>query len=266
MPVITLLTDFGNSDEYVGLMKGVILSITPSAVIVDITHQIDPQDIIQAAYTIKSSYRYFPENTVHLIVVDPGVGGERQIIVIKIKGHIFIAPDNGILTLICDEGKIESIIRIDNSTLFLKSVSHTFHGRDIIAPVGAHIAKGVPLKTIGPEIGLPDVVRLKDLRAAISQTSELLGTIISIDRFGNLITNIDGKQLNDYVQCGGNEIPQFWIGEKAVNGLSTAYVNVDQQCPLAIIGSRGYLEIAVNSGSAQRYFNVNKGDMVKVTI
>ena len=266
MSTITLLTDFGNSDEYVGSMKGVILSIIPSAVVVDITHQIDPQDIIQAAYTIKSSYRYFPENTVHLIVVDPGVGGDRDIIAIKIKGHVFIAPNNGVLSLICDEGKIESVIRIDNATLFLKSVSQTFHGRDIIAPVGAHIAKGALLNTVGSEIGLPDVLRLKDLSASISQAGELLGTIISIDRFGNLITNIDSKQLNDYARRGRNQIPQFWIGEKAVHGLCTAYINVDQQCPLAIIGSRGYLEIAVNSGSAQRYFNVNKGDMVKVTI
>ena len=266
MSLITLLTDFGIHDEYVGLMKGVILSIVPSAVVVDITHQIDPQDIIQAAYTIKSSYRYFPENTVHLIVVDPGVGGDRDIIAIKIEGHVFIAPDNGVLTLICDEGKIESITIIDNSTLFLKSVSQTFHGRDIIAPVGAHIAKGVPLNTIGSEIGLSDVVRLEDLSATISQAGELVGTIVSIDRFGNLITNIDSKQLNDYSRRGQNEIPQFRVGEKFVQGLSTAYMNVDQQCPLAIIGSRGYLEIAVNSGSAQQYFNVNKGDVVTVTI
>jgi hypothetical protein len=233
---------------------------------VDITHQIDPQDIVQAAYTIKSSYHYFPTDTVHLIVVDPGVGGDRDIIAVKIKRHVFIAPDNGVLTLICDEGRIESIIKIDNSTLFLKSVSQTFHGRDIIAPVGAHIAKGVLLNTIGSEIGLPDIVRLKDLSATISQAGDLVGTIVSIDRFGNIITNIDSKQLNDYWRRGRNGIPQFWIGEKVVHGLSTAYINVDQQCPLAIIGSRGYLEIAVNSGSAQRYFNVNKGDTVTVTI
>jgi S-adenosylmethionine hydrolase len=266
MSLITLLTDFGIRDEYVGLMKGVVLSIFPSAVVVDITHQIEPQDIVQAAYTIKSSYRYFPTGTVHLIVIDPGVGGDRDIIAMKSKGHVFIAPDNGVLSLICDAGKIESIIRIDNATFFLKSIGQTFHGRDIIAPVGAHIAKGAPLNTIGSEIGLMNILRLKDLSAAISPAGELVGTIISIDRFGNLITNIDFKQLDDYARCGRDEIPQFWIGEKVVHGLSTAYINVEQQCPLAIIGSRGYLEIAVNRGSAQRYFSVNKGDMVKVTI
>ena len=266
MSLITLLTDFGICDEYVGLMKGVILSIIPSAVVVDITHQIGPQDLSQAAYTIKSSYRYFPTNTVHLIVVDPGVGGDRDIIAMKSNEHVFIAPDNGVLTLICDEGEIESIIRIDNAAFFLKSISQIFHGRDIIAPVGAHIAKGVPLNTIGPEIDLINIIRLKDLNATISQTGELVGTIVSIDRFGNLITNIDIKQLNDYARFDRDEIPQFRIGEKVVRGLSTAYINVDQHCPLAIIGSRGYLEIAVNRGSAQRYFDVNKGDMVKVTI
>ena len=266
MSLITLLTDFGIRDEYVGLMKGVIFSIFPAAVIVDITHQIEPQDIVQAAYIIKSSYGYFPANTVHLIVVDPGVGGDRDIIAIKSEEHVFIAPDNGVLTLICDQEKIESIFRIDNATFFLKSISQTFHGRDIIAPVGAHIAKGVPLNTTGSAIDVTSILRLKDLSATVSQAGELVGTIVSIDRFGNLITNIDFRQLNDYARSSEDAIPQFWIGEKVVHGLSTAYINVDQHCPLAIIGSRGFVEIAVNCGSAQRYFNVNKGDTVKITI
>ena len=266
MPLITLLTDFGIRDEYVGLMKGVILSMFPSAVIVDITHQIDPQDMVQAAYAIESSYNYFPTNSVHLIVVDPGVGGDRGIIAMKSNGHVFIAPDNGVLTLICDKGRIETIIKLDNTAFFLKSISQTFHGRDIIAPVGAHIAKGVPLNAIGSEIDLINIKRLKDLNASLSQKGELVGTIVSIDRFGNLITNIDVKQLTDYTQSGPDEIPQFQIGEKVVRGLSDAYINVAQHRPLAIIGSRGYLEIAVNRGSAQRYFSVKKGDLVKVTI
>lgn len=266
MSIITLLTDFGISDEYVGLMKGVILAITPSVVIVDITHQIDPQDIVQAAYTIKSSYRYFPTKTVHLIVVDPGVGGDRDIIAVQVMGHFFMAPDNGVLTLLYDEGKIDSIVRIDNSAFFLKSVSQTFHGRDIIAPVGAHIANGVPLNTLGSEIGLTDIIRLKDLSARISPQGELIGKIVSIDRFGNLITNIDSKQLHEYAQSAQDGKPQIRIGDNVVNGISPAYESADQQSALAIIGSRGYLEVAVYKGSAKRYFNVEKGDLVKVTI
>jgi S-adenosylmethionine hydrolase len=266
MPTITLLTDFGIDDEYVGLMKGVILSINPSAAIVDITHQIDPQDLIQAAFTIKSSYCYFPKNTVHLIIVDPGVGGKRDIIAVQMMGHIFIAPDNGVLTLIYDEGNIDAIVRIENSTYFLKSVSQTFHGRDIIAPVGAHIANGVDLNRVGAELGLRDIVRLPDLRSSISQKGELIGKIVSIDRFGNLITNIESKQLNDYCQRDQSCKPQIWIGQNIVVGITTTYESAAQNQPLALIGSRGFLEVAVNKGCAKQHFNVKKGDRVKVII
>jgi len=266
MPTITLLTDFGIEDEYVGSMKGVILSINPSAAIVDITHQIDPQDLIQAAYSIKSSYCYFPENTVHLIVVDPGVGGERDIIAVQMMGYIFIAPDNGVLTLIYDEGNIDAIVRIENSTFFLKSVSQTFHGRDIIAPVGAHLSKGVELSRVGTEIGLRDIVRLPDLRCNISQKGVLSGKIVSIDRFGNLITNIDSERFNDYCRRDQTRKAQIWIGQNIVAGVTAIYESAEQNTPLALIGSRGYLEVAVNKGSAERHFNVKKGDSVKVII
>jgi hypothetical protein len=266
MPTITLLTDFGIEDEYVGSMKGVILSINPSVAIVDITHQIDPQDIIQAAYAIKSSYCYFPEKTIHLIVVDPGVGGERDIIAVQMMGYIFIAPDNGVLTLIYDEGNIDAIVRIENSTFFLKSISQTFHGRDIIAPIGAHLSQGVELSRLGSETGLGDVVRLPDLRCDMSQKGVLSGKIVSIDRFGNLITNIDSKQLNEDDRRGQKRKPQIWIGQSRVLGIAATYESAEQNKPLALIGSRGYLEVAVNKGSAERYFKVKKGDIVKVII
>ena len=266
MSIITLLTDFGVNDEYIGLMKAVILCVNPSAVIVDITHQIDPHDIIQAAYTIGSSYRYFPKKTVHLIVVDPGVGGQRDILAVQMMEYVFLAPDNGVLTIIYDEGKIDSIVRIENSAYFLKSVGQTFHGRDIIAPVGAHITNGVPLNKIGTEISLGDIFRLQDLKSYISQKGELIGKIVSIDRFGNVITNIDSEQLNDYCQRDRKAKPHIWLGENAVVGLLPSYESVEQQTPLALIGSRGHLEVAVNKGSAQQHFNVKKGDTVKITI
>ena len=141
MSIITITTDFGNYDEYVGIMKGVILSLNPSAVIVDITHHIDPQDIVQAAYTIYSSYRYFPQGTVHVVVVDPTVGSDRKIIAFKITDHIFLDPDNGVLSLLIkkNEGNINSIASIDNTSYFLDPVSHTFHGRDIFEIGRAHV-------------------------------------------------------------------------------------------------------------------------------
>ena len=153
MPIITLLTDFGVEDAYVGMMKGVVLSINPSAVIIDITHHIEPQNLIQPAYIINSYYRYFPENTVHIIVIDPGVGSDRSIIAVKMMEHVFLAPNNGVLTLLMDEGKVDALVRVENQRFFLKSVSRTFHGRDIFAPVAAYISKGIDIKKLGPSLG-----------------------------------------------------------------------------------------------------------------
>ena len=269
MPIITLLTDFGIDDEYVGVMKGVILSINPSATIVDITHHIDPQDLIQAAYTIKSSYRYFPEGTVHIVVVDPGVGSNRAILALEMMGHIFLAPDNGVLTLLMDDGDIDSIIRVDNSSYFLEYVSRTFHGRDIFAPVGAHISMGVEIKKLGAPVKKRDLVHLPVQYPCISDNGELVGTIISIDRFGNLITNIDLKNLEEFCKAervgpADTERLEIRIGKTEITGLSKNYESVRPQSPLAVIGSRGYLEIAVNCGNARNYFAAEKGDVVRV--
>jgi len=173
MSILTLLTDFGTEDAYVGMMKGVILSINPQAVIIDITHQIDPQDLIQAAYIIKSSYRYFPEGTVHLLVVDPGVGSDRAIVALEMMGHIFLAPDNGVLTLLMDEGETDSIVSVENTRYFLESVSRTFHGRDIFAPVGAHLCRGLDIKNLGSPLDQQNLVHLKILKPYISGNNQL---------------------------------------------------------------------------------------------
>ena len=266
MSIITLLTDFGADDEYVGLMKGVVLTINPDATIIDITHHIGPQDIVQAAYTINSTYPYFPAGTIHLIVVDPGVGTERAILAVKANHQFFLAPDNGVLTLLLNEDNGASIIRVTNSNYFLNSVSHTFHGRDIFSPVGAHISRGVNLKALGTETDLSHVVRLKDLHAQIDQNGALIGRVVSIDNFGNLITNIDAGMLAHSHKTSSAAITRVSIGGHVVNGLSTTYGNVDSNTPAALIGSRGYLEIAVNGGSAAQYFNISKGDVVQVKV
>ena len=266
MSIITLLTDFGIEDAYVGTIKGVILSVNPSAMIVDITHQIDPQDLIEAAYVIKSSYRYFPKGTVHVIVVDPGVGSDRAIVALEMMGHIFLAPDNGVLTLLMDEGRIDSITRVKNSHYFLEPLSQTFHGRDIFAPVGAHISKGVDLKKLGSGLDRNDLVHLSIRKPSITDEGELVGTIVSVDRFGNCITNIDLNCLEKFYKPGFEKNLVIAIGECEIKGLSKNYDGVGLKQPLAIIGSLGYLEIALNCGRASRHFGAQKGDPIRVIL
>ena len=265
MSIITLLTDFGMGDEYAGLMKGVILSINPSATIVDITHQIDSQDIVQAAFTIRSSYKYFPDGTVHLIVVDPGVGSERSLLAFEMKKQYFIAPDNGVLTLLFNERKPAVLVRITNTKYFLASVSQTFHGRDIIAPVGAQLSVGLDVRKLGDEICLQDAVHLDNLCAHFSEKGELVGKIVTVDNFGNLITNIDFSKIEKMRQTG-QELIQVKIGSHIISGLSETYNRVQPKTSLALIGSRGYLEIAVNMGNAAQVLNVEKGAEVRVMV
>ncbi len=263
MSIITLLTDFGTGAEYAGLMKGVILSINPSVAIVDITHQIDSQDIVQAAFTIHSSYEYFPDGTVHLIVVDPGVGSKRSILALEMKKQFFIAPDNGVLSLLFNKQKPTALIRITNAKYFLSSVSQTFHGRDIIAPVGAHLSIGLDVSKLGIKLCLEDAVQLENLCAHFSENGELVGKIVTVDNFGNLITNIDLNKLEKMHHAGQERI-QIKIGSHVISGLSDTYNSVQSNTSLALIGSRGYLEIAVNKGNAAQVLNVEKGAEVRV--
>ena len=262
MAVVTLLTDFGIGAEYAGLMKGVILSISPTATIVDISHHIRRQDIEQAAFAIHSSYRYFPAGTVHLIVVDPGVGGERSLLALSMQKQFFIAPDNGVLSLLIAEKRISALVRITNSSLFLKPVSRTFHGRDIIAPVGARVANGVHLTQLGPPMAPEDAVCLNSLHARVSDGGEIVGKVVFIDDFGNLITNIDFEKLSE-IYRDTSKI-RIRIRAHVIFGLSETYETVPSHTPLALVGSRGYLEIAVNKGNAARMLMAGRGDHVWV--
>ena len=265
MSIITLTTDFGTDDEYVGIMKGVILSLNPSVAIVDITHHIDPQDLVQAAYSIYSSYRYFPKDTVHVVVVDPTVGSDRNIIAFKITDHIFLAPDNGVLTLLINENNINSITRIDNTAYFLDPVSRTFHGRDIFAPVSAHLSMGVPIKKLGTPVAQNNLICLSITEPFFSDNGELVGSIVSIDHFGNLITNINLNDLEKIVNTIPGKKLCINVGMDKISGLSSSYDSALAGHPLAIIGSRGYLEISVNGGNAANHFMVEKGDLVRVS-
>jgi S-adenosylmethionine hydrolase len=247
-------------------MKGAILTINSAATIVDITHRIDRHDIEQAAFAIHSAYRYFPPGSVHLIVVDPGVGTKRSLLALEMRAQYFVAPDNGVLTLLLNEEAITSLIRLTNPNFFLETVSRTFHGRDIIAPVGAHIAKGVAFQELGDEIPPHKAVWLKNLQPCTSDSGEITGTIVAVDHFGNLISNIDLQKLAPADASDRKKKIRILVGSHAIDGICETYENGRPDTPLALIGSRGYLEIAANQGNAARMLNARKGDTLRVLI
>lgn len=259
--IITLTTDFGTSDAYVGTMKGVILDINPSVQVVDITHAVPPQDIYEAAFTIHSAYRYFPKGTIHTVVVDPGVGSDRQAIVCEIDGAFFVCPDNGVLAYLLRDidgspAHRMNVVAIQNPAYCLPEVSNTFHGRDIFAPVAAHLSRGVPLADIGPP-----VENLVQLPIPIPETSDgmITGQIVKIDKFGNAITNISESAL-------AGEVSGYEINVRGVRltRLNRSYAESAVGEPLAIIGSFGLLEIAINGGSAESRLGLERGDTVVI--
>ncbi|HIJ56396.1 MAG TPA: SAM-dependent chlorinase/fluorinase [Deltaproteobacteria bacterium] len=266
MSIITLLTDFGVQDEFVGVMKGVILSINPSATVVDVTHSVDPQDIVQGAHFIFYAYPYFPRETIHVVVVDPGVGGERRIIALKKNGHIFIAPDNGILTLLVEDGEVEAAVQVDNQDYFLHPISRTFHGRDIFAPVSAHLSKGVGLKSIGRSVGVSSLSLLSLSKPYVSETGELMGQVVHVDRFGNIITNLRKSHLRALRTDKGRFDAGIHIENIPINKISDSYESVLPGEPVAVFGSRGFLEFAVNCGNASKRLNIGKGEEVRISV
>jgi len=266
MSIITLLTDFGTEDAYAGVMKGVILSINASAVVVDVCHTVAPQDLIGAAYLINAVYKYFPKGTIHIIVVDPGVGGDRSIVAVGLAEHVFLAPDNGVLTLLMDENDTDDIVRVENPHFFLNEVSHTFHGRDIFAPVASHLSRGVPLDQFGRSLNPQDLVRLNISKPYLSEKGELIGTIISIDHFGNCISNIDDSRLKEFIQNSPEKTLVIKVDKTVIKGLSQSYLNAAPGDPAAVIGSFGFLEIAVNCGNASRRLKVSKGHTLSLKL
>src|SRR5262245_28139236 len=194
--IITLTTDFGLSDPFVGMMKGVILGIAPNAQLVDLTHEVHSYDILEAALIVEASYRYFPSGSVHVIVVDPGVGSERRPMAVAANGHIFVGPDNGVLSLVLDGNSAEArVYEITNQSFFRGPVSRTFHGRDIFAPVAAHLVRGTPIESVGRPI--LDFVK-SPFPTPRLQAGKLSGTVLRIDKFGNIITNLRLKDLGQH--------------------------------------------------------------------
>jgi len=244
--IITLTTDFGLEDPYVGQMKGAILKRNISARIIDLTHAITPHDILAGAITIRTSYRYFPDGTIHLIVVDPEVGTQRGILAAEADNHFFIAPDNGLLSLLVTDKKLDKVHRVENSSLFPTEVSGTFHGRDIMAPVAAALAAGLPMDKVGPETSSSDCVQL-DIPEPVIDNHQITGQMLHVDHFGNIKTNITTRHLSRFQPASFTGIT---ISGHTIHAISSTYGNQPTGELVAVIDSSGYLEIAVNKGNA----------------
>lgn len=247
-------------------MKGVILSINPRVRLVDIIHNITRHDITQAALAINASFRYFPKGSIHVVVVDPGVGGKRNVICLQQEGHFFVAPDNGVLTMVIQDGKVDKICAITNQKYFLKPVSDTFHGRDIFAPAAAHLSKGVDMLCLGKEVAVSNINRLDIPVPTVNATDELVGAVISIDHFGNLITNISQANLERFKDDARLKEVVIRLGRYRIQGVSKSYDSVKTGSPVAIFGSRNLLEISLNQGDARTYFRARTGQAVRLNL
>ncbi len=255
-PILTLTSDFGLADPFVGAMKGVILSICPGARLVDLTHGIPPQDILAGQLALRSSVPFFPSGTVHLAVVDPGVGSGRRALAVHAAGQWLVGPDNGLLSFAFDAAGWRAV-EITAERYRLPLVSRTFHGRDIFAPAAAHLARGLRLEHLGPPV--LDPLRL-EIPSARLLGAALLGEVIAADRFGNLITSITEEAL-DALPGGG--VIEIEIAGRGLGRLRSAYAEVEPGAPGAIIGSQGRVEIFVRDGSARSALGAAAGTPVR---
>jgi S-adenosylmethionine hydrolase len=259
-PVITLLTDFGSADHYGGAMKGVMLGICPGAQLVDISHEVAPYAVAEAAFTLAQAWRCFPEGTVHLVVVDPGVGSARRPLVAEAAGHRFVAPDNGVLTMLYDAVPAHEVREITASRYFRQPVSRTFHGRDIFAPVAAHLANGLPPAEVGRQIG--DYRRLSFARPVQTGPKTWTGAVLKVDRFGNLITNFDAESWRRLA----DEPFEMRVGGRVVLRMASNYAEMDTGELFVIAGSAGLLEVSMDRGSAGETAGARSGDTLELLL
>ena len=259
MSIITLTTDFGAADWFVGTMKGVVLGIAPRAQMVDISHDIAAGDIRAGAFALAASCTFFPKQTIHVAVVDPGVGSRRRAIAVQTANYVFVGPDNGVLSLALRREKIKAVHQITNEQLFVHPVSNTFHGRDIFAPIAAKLSKGLPIGKVGAR--LKNFVQLTWPEPQHTANS-IKGEIVYIDRFGNAITNIGNATLAAPAE-GSCEI---FLRGKRLCALHSFYQAVPHGSVVAVPGSSGFLELAVNGGSAAKKHRLNIADAVIVQL
>lgn len=253
--IITLTTDYGTEDHLVGTLKGVILRINPDVTIVDITHQVAAYDLLDGALTIGAAYEYFPPKTIHIVVVDPGVGTERRPLLVSAQNQYFVAPDNGVLSVIFDREQQNLVVRHANAEhYYLQPVSKTFHGRDVFAPVAAWLSKGWQTASMGDEI--QDYKRFALPRPKATD-GVARGVVLRVDSFGNLVTNFRLEDLPETVVNGGTL--KLQVGTHPVSKLVETFARGAAGEPVAYLGSSGYLEIAVNKANASRTLGLGRG-------
>jgi S-adenosyl-L-methionine hydrolase (adenosine-forming) len=261
---IAILTDFGYRDHYVGAMKGVIAGIAPDAHVIDITHGIPPQSVVAGAMALQQSWRFFPKSTVFLVVVDPGVGSTRKAIAIETRaGARFVGPDNGVISLAASDAGISRIVELREVKYRLRSVSSTFHGRDIFAPAAAWLSMGTPLTALGPQV--KDITHLS-IPSATRRADSIKGEVIYIDGFGNLVTNIPRAMLDDLAASFRATPLLVRIETGATMEIFQAYADAPTGAPLAILGSFEFLEIAIRDGSAASLLRLSEGAPVRVIV
>ncbi|MGI8741963.1 MAG: SAM hydrolase/SAM-dependent halogenase family protein [Bryobacteraceae bacterium] len=257
--LITLTTDFGSSDHFVGVMKGVVLSIAPHARIVDITHEIQPFEISQGAYAISQAYAYFPPKTIHVVVVDPGVGSARRPLLAEMAGQYFVCPDNGVLSIIYARER-QKVRHITNKSFFLAGLSQTFHGRDIFSPVAAHLASGVAPARFGKLID--DPIRLNLARPVQTGKATWTGEVLSVDRFGNLITSL---HIDDFQSIRVRAF-ELRVGFEKLTELALTFSDFAPGERMLIVGSGGFLEVAANQASAAKLLGCGIGSPVELVL
>jgi S-adenosylmethionine hydrolase len=257
--VVTLITDFGTIDHFAGVMKGVILRIAPKATVVDITHEISPFSLHEAGFVVSQSYPYFPAGTVHVVVVDPGVGSSRRAIAVEAAGQFFVGPDNGVFSMLYMREQCR-VFGITNRELMGHELSQTFHGRDVFAPVGAHLITGVPVSQVGDEI---DDYHRVTVGIVPERTGKRIwtGAILKIDRFGNIITNFLATELPDLTL----QSFEMQIGFQKIDTITRSYADAKGDF-FAILGSSGYIEISANQQSAAKLLGVTVGAPVELTL
>lgn len=262
LPLITLLTDLGTADTYVGVMKAVILSYCPEARIVDLCHDIAAQDIQQAAFLLDTAWRYCPEDTVHVVVVDPGVGSERAIICLEAHRQRFIAPDNGVLTYALQSARSPRVFSVERRDLFLPEVSQTFHGRDIMAPVAARLAAGLPPERLGPL--REEMPVCFPISRPLATAAGLEAHVIHVDRFGNLVTDLSEADFVTWQREQRSPHVVIRAGDGAIEEIRLTYAGAQPGELLALFGSTGRLEIALNMGNAAQCLGLGRGAIVLV--
>lgn len=262
--LVTLLTDFGTADYFVGAMKGAVLSANPRAQVLDLTHEIPPHDIEAGAFTLRSAFETYPAGTVHVAVVDPGVGSARRAVVARGGGHLFVAPDNGLLGHVYEHVNNLQVFHVTNRQFFREPVSPSFHGRDVFAPVAGALSRGVTPETLGELI--EDFIRLPLAAPTREADGDINGSIIHIDRFGNCITNLTREHVPQTTTTDDSAPFIIRVGEREVRRLRHFFGEDanDARAPFAIWGSAGLLEISVFRDSAARLLNLKRGDLVKV--